>query len=226
MNDNSPTPVLDRVSKRREDATKRALDAAMELFTARGYFETSMAEIARRADVAVGTLYNLFENKDQLYRTLIHTRVLLFHTRLSQAIARGHTPLDCIRLYVNEMAVMFHEQAAQLRLYLSVLADARFSFSASLPPETRKLFDDGNKVLADCIDDGIKQGVFHNVHPYRAAAALQAVTLEFFFLNLENPSKHPTEDLLGDLWTLISCGLAIRSDGGNEPANWNGENEP
>ncbi len=225
MNGDSPI-ASDRISKRRVDSTRRTLDAAMELFTERGYFETSMAEIAHRADVSVGTLYNLFENKDQLYRTLIHTRVLLFHSRLSQAMSRGQTPLECIGLYLNEMTAMFREQAAQLRLYLSVLADARFSFAATLPPQTRELFEDGNNILANCIADGIAEGIFRRIDPYRAAVALQAVTVEFFFLNLENADKHPTEALLEDLWTLISSGLTLQPVPRANCPTRTGEDEP
>jgi AcrR family transcriptional regulator len=46
---------------------KAILDAARELFTQKGYEETTIADIARLAHVAVGTVYLYFHNKHEVY---------------------------------------------------------------------------------------------------------------------------------------------------------------
>src|SRR5581483_1262376 len=53
---------------RDEQPTKRdaILDAARELFAKKGYEETTIAEIARTAGVAVGTVYLYFHNKHEV----------------------------------------------------------------------------------------------------------------------------------------------------------------
>ncbi len=71
--------------KRRYDATKRReaaartrraiLDAALELFSTRGYTATSMSAIAARADVALDTVYASVGRKPQLARLLIETAI-------------------------------------------------------------------------------------------------------------------------------------------------------
>ena len=71
--------------KRRYDATKRReaagrtrraiLDAALELFSTRGYTTTSMSAIAARADVALDTVYASVGRKPQLARLLIETAI-------------------------------------------------------------------------------------------------------------------------------------------------------
>ncbi|MEO8288993.1 MAG: TetR/AcrR family transcriptional regulator [Chloroflexota bacterium] len=50
------------------DADKRRalIDAARELFTTTGYEATTMAQVAKRAGVAVGTVYLYFKNKGDL----------------------------------------------------------------------------------------------------------------------------------------------------------------
>jgi AcrR family transcriptional regulator len=77
-------PVQPHV-KRRYDATRRReaaartrqaiLDAALELFTARGYTATSMTAIAARADVALDTIYASAGRKPELARLLIETAI-------------------------------------------------------------------------------------------------------------------------------------------------------
>ena len=46
---------------------ERILLSAKELFYEKGYDQVNMKEISKRADIAVGTLYNYFPNKNSLY---------------------------------------------------------------------------------------------------------------------------------------------------------------
>ena len=57
------TRVLPAKKRKRE---ARILEAASQLFARQGYNETSIEAIALRANVAVGTVYNYFENKPAL----------------------------------------------------------------------------------------------------------------------------------------------------------------
>lgn len=56
---------------RRADARQRrigvVLDAAQRLFSRKGYQQTTMEEIAKDAGLSVGTLYNMFEDKERIY---------------------------------------------------------------------------------------------------------------------------------------------------------------
>lgn len=54
------------------EATRQAIeDAAIELFVEQGYHATSMRQIAKRADLALGGIYNHFKSKDDLYEAII-----------------------------------------------------------------------------------------------------------------------------------------------------------
>ena len=46
-------------------------DAAKELFLRKGFNSTTMEEIAERTELALGTIYYYFKNKDELYISLI-----------------------------------------------------------------------------------------------------------------------------------------------------------
>jgi AcrR family transcriptional regulator len=75
-----PGPVkrrYDTTGRRQAAARTRAavLDAARELFTARGYAATSMSAIADRAGVALDTVYAAAGRKPELARMLIETAI-------------------------------------------------------------------------------------------------------------------------------------------------------
>jgi TetR/AcrR family transcriptional regulator, mexJK operon transcriptional repressor len=52
---------------------RQILDGARRIFLQNGYVEASMEEIAVQAGVSKGTLYNHFHNKDDLFKSLIHS---------------------------------------------------------------------------------------------------------------------------------------------------------
>jgi AcrR family transcriptional regulator len=64
-------------SKTREAPTKGEVtrlaieDAAVELFIEQGYHATSMRQIAERADLALGGIYNHFKSKDEIFEAII-----------------------------------------------------------------------------------------------------------------------------------------------------------
>src|ERR1700694_3570765 len=53
------------------DRERRIIAAARRLFDRKGYADTAMEEIADRAGVAVGTLYNYFPSKDDLLLAIL-----------------------------------------------------------------------------------------------------------------------------------------------------------
>lgn len=57
-----------RISKPPEIRRQELLDTAMELFTRKGYEETSMSDIAQAAGVAQGLCYRYFDSKRKLFQ--------------------------------------------------------------------------------------------------------------------------------------------------------------
>jgi AcrR family transcriptional regulator len=55
-----------------EEKRKAILDIAIEEFAGKVYKDVSMTEIARRAEIAKGSLYQYFEDKRELYFYLLH----------------------------------------------------------------------------------------------------------------------------------------------------------
>lgn len=66
------TVALRRPRTRKAQATRqRQLDAAEALFGEKGYYETSIADITQRANVALGTFYVYFPSKLAIFRELV-----------------------------------------------------------------------------------------------------------------------------------------------------------
>src|SRR5438128_8234193 len=77
-------PSKKRVSSRNSIGDKRAmiLRAATRVFARNGYFNSKVADIARAADVADGTVYLYFKSKDEILHSI-------FDQNMAEAIAAG-----------------------------------------------------------------------------------------------------------------------------------------
>src|SRR5688572_18005102 len=56
--------------QRQEEKYERILQAALQVFAAKGFHEARISEIARAAGVADGTIYLYFKNKDDILLSL------------------------------------------------------------------------------------------------------------------------------------------------------------
>src|SRR5437667_9945543 len=81
-----------RVSSRNSIGDKRAmiLRAATRVFARNGYFNSKVADIARAADVADGTVYLYFTGKEEILHSI-------FDQNMAEAIASGRVLIEKLR---------------------------------------------------------------------------------------------------------------------------------
>ena len=73
--------------EQRNDKRARILDAAVKVFAERGYFSSTVAEIARAAGVADGTIYLYFKSKDDLLLRLFDEKMTQLRAEAKAALA-------------------------------------------------------------------------------------------------------------------------------------------
>jgi AcrR family transcriptional regulator len=74
-----------RVTAEAKDATRqRIVDAALRLFKANGFEATTTREIAAAAEIATGTLFNYFANKEAIVASVAEESLAKAHARLEQ----------------------------------------------------------------------------------------------------------------------------------------------
>jgi AcrR family transcriptional regulator len=105
-------PRADAARQPRAEATRRALlDAALSVFTDQGYSNASVAEVVRRADASVGSLYHHFGSKVDLFLAIWeeyrHERERVASHAVAQRRARGEA--DPYRLFLVGAEVYLRE---------------------------------------------------------------------------------------------------------------------
>ncbi|MBP8128489.1 MAG: TetR family transcriptional regulator [Candidatus Hydrogenedentes bacterium] len=89
--------------REREKARKNTaiLDAAQRVFQRRGYRQATMEEIARESSYSVGTLYNLFRDKDDLYNQVIARIGEAVVSRVQGAVLAERDPEKAIETHIR-----------------------------------------------------------------------------------------------------------------------------
>lgn len=63
------------LKKKKKARKEKILKTALELFNERGFEEVKIRDIAARAELAVGTLYNYFSSKDHLILSILESKL-------------------------------------------------------------------------------------------------------------------------------------------------------
>ncbi|RPJ86044.1 MAG: TetR/AcrR family transcriptional regulator [Acidobacteria bacterium] len=103
----------------RSPSEQRFLDAALELFSEKGYEATSVREICEQAGITRPTLYYFFKSKEGIYRALIEDAAAEFHEQIAQGLEAEQT-LE--RQYKQVARVLFGDARSRAKRW-------RFMFS-------------------------------------------------------------------------------------------------
>ena len=184
------------------------LDAALELFSEKGYHNVSMHKIAEKAEFAIGTLYKFFRNKEDLYKALILQQDGRFHDALTNAIEEGDDEIEKLRNYVKAKGAIFMDNVSVVRLYFAETRGASFNIKAGLDNEIRKRYIQFLHRLSLVFESGIKRKRFREIaKPYHLAVALDALSNAFLFLWLDSPEQHPYPENPDTILNILFRGL-------------------
>lgn len=92
--------IQERKQREKEERQESILEAAKVLFYQQGFHDTTMAQIAKQAELAKGTLYLYFKSKEELAATIIYRTLSAFHDYI-KANMSGATGLAKIRSFVD-----------------------------------------------------------------------------------------------------------------------------
>ncbi|GLW13064.1 TetR family transcriptional regulator [Microtetraspora sp. NBRC 13810] len=122
--------------------------AALEVFQERG-LETPLEEVARRADVSIGTLYNRFRSRQELIDAVLPDLALRSLDRVMRRAGAQATPWKRFVAYVEGMCAL---QAADAALN-DIIAQA-YQNAAELSAACQKSLTFGSRLIAEAQADG------------------------------------------------------------------------
>lgn len=151
--------------RRTDDKRRRILQAAVKVFARKGYFGARVSEIARRADVADGTIYLYFRGKEDIL-------VSLFDEVMAEHIQKGREEL----LSVSGAPARLRAIAAHHLRLLGTNRDLAVVFQVELRQSTKFMerftaswLQDYFAVVDEVIAEGQREGSLRPDLPRKVA---------------------------------------------------------
>jgi AcrR family transcriptional regulator len=158
--------------RRRADARPdEILDAALSVFTSKGFDAARIEDIALEAGLSKGAIYLYFDGKDALLKGLIEREVAPIAARVSAlADAGANDPVAAIRLIVATPLQLLSNPriAATPKIVLSIAP--RFPNVAEFYRE--RVVDVGLNAIARLHQAGVAKGLFKPINSEFAASAI------------------------------------------------------
>ena len=174
-----PTDVAETAEPKRrrapESRPQQILDAAFHEFGERGLAGARLDDIAKRANVAKGTIYLYFPNKEELFREMVRQSMVQALDR-NEAVIAEHAEESS----TEQLTALFH-------VWWKFLRSDRFAVVHRLVigelhnfPDLMQFYADevilrGRSLLSRVIARGIERGEFRSMDPDVAARMMSAL---------------------------------------------------
>ncbi len=113
-----------------EERRQQILKAAIEVFSEKGFERATIADVAHRAGVAEGSIYNYFKNKGDLLvgipKQIVQVPVQAMAPLLEQSSVSGAVPPEqVLTAFAESLVAVFHQNSQIFRVLISAVPHLR-----------------------------------------------------------------------------------------------------
>jgi len=196
-------------SEKREEERERhhfaILRAAMDVFSEQGYAGAKLDDIAARAELSKGSIYNHFTNKKDLFLNVIEWGEHQLLHQIREARKRCDTTRDVIEHTLRVYFRFFEKRESFFR----VLIQEKYNFHDEIKTHFMKLFHENLKEFESDIEQGIQNGVIRDVDPHSSALMVNYIVNGLFIDWMHSGSKMRMIDLYNMANDFISHALYL-----------------
>lgn len=156
------TPTFSRAERNRLQLRADIIQTAFEEFSAKGYHQTAISDIAKRLGIGHGTFYRHFQNKRDILEHVIDDVI----TKVIQVLSEENAPNASVTLEdYREQISRIVERLIPILIENPGIARLMLFEATSIDPEmTQRLMtilDWGGRLTASYMENGVKLGFFH-----------------------------------------------------------------
>jgi TetR/AcrR family transcriptional regulator len=190
------------------DRKTTILQAALEVFSEKGFFCATVDAICEKAGIAKGTIYNYFSGKEDLFYTIIENLENDLYRRL-QLVAKEETnALEKLESAIKTHMQCILKQADFWRLMSSEVLRASDPNNVKRRAAIMKRLRELSHVYEEIISQGETEGVFQPGKRFLAARGIyHLVNMQVF----HQESVYDIRKVSGDIVDLITKGLNLSS---------------
>ena len=187
--------------------TELILEKSLLLFSQKGFYSTTIPDIAKAMDMSVGNLYNYFSSKEELARTVIKYSSDILGAKIKQINEQDIDSKSKIHAIVKLYFTMAIEQPEHVEFFLRVYLS------------NKEVFKDGCEGMV-CVaafvtelmiffEDGVKRKELRNQNFFSAFGLFMGYLGGFVFLNGEGILDTALENYVDDISDNIYRALKV-----------------
>ena len=180
------------------------LSAAEKVFAAKGFFSTTMSDIAREAEFGTGSLYKYFKSKEDLYFTLIDEKVEEINGPVKVELSQKTPAVERIKKVLGLQFEFFERNRDFFRIYASERTRFEWTVKDELGKDLHEKMVAYIRTLAEVMRQGIEEGEFRPLNPMDLAHALVGIVNSFVFEWIISRESYP---LISKLDTVLQIFL-------------------
>jgi len=170
----------------REKTKQNIIDAALKLFAQRGYYGTSIADIAKEAGVSKGLAYNYFKSKNELAEA-IFSQLYIFFDQYDKLFAEVTDPYELLELMIKGTFEHLRENEEFWKLYTS------FALQWEVSDKMKMLFEEIEKKYLKKMENVFKKIGLKNpkAESYFLGAMFDGISIDY----LLDKDKYPLKSI-------------------------------
>ena len=191
------------------DKYQRILEAAVKVFAELGFHQATIAQIAKEAGVADGTIYLYFKNKDDILVQFFSYKTKLVFDHFQEAVGQADRAIDklrnLIRRHLEEfqrdrnMAVVYQAETHQINR----LAEEQIR-------EMSKMYQD---IVAEIVEQGQEEGAIRkSLYVGLVKRFILGAVDETINTWLHSDSKYDLVSMADSLLELFVRGVGTRAE--------------
>ena len=172
---------VNRKEWEREARKKDIIDVAAKLFSEKDFHEVKVDEIAERVGLSKGTLYLYFENKENLFLSIIWERMKSLMDRIKKTVTDDKPYIDRLRCFIHTYLSFFVDHQAFFKIIESEKVRMSTDEHYKLHRYGKQVFVDFFKVVVEIVRVGQEEGVLRAGNSENGARFLVGMLNSFTF---------------------------------------------
>jgi AcrR family transcriptional regulator len=201
--------VLERRNREKLQRRRDIMNAAKEVFFAKGLKMATMDEIAEKAELSKGTLYLYFQSKEELYLSLLEEGNKIFLEIISNEVSPNLTASEQL-IRLSNAYYKFYRDYHQFFEIMFFLQHGEFPKEKISNVLYCNCMDQANntlKLLEKIITKGVNDGEFKNVDTWKMALFIWSAATGIFSILKEKDHR----EFVGDIDEKSLLDFAVKS---------------
>jgi len=195
------------------DKRTRILKSAVKVFAQKGFYNAKVAEIAKGAEVADGTIYLYFKNKDEMLISIFEEEMAKFITRIDKEMAATSDIIEKVRIFIRTHLEFVKKNPRLAQVFQLELRQSNKFIKEYTGTKLKEYLN----IIGTLVEEGQKQDVLRkDVHPGLVKRALFGALDEIatHWVLLKN-GKYDLNESADQIANIMIHGLRAQQTGRN-----------